>query len=88
MDKHFRVYEPHIRSDACSGCGICFDTCPGHSVDFKDLNRDIFGKEAEDIILGSYLGSYIGHATESEVRYRASSGGLSPDCWSMPLKRG
>ena len=88
VDKHFRVYEPHIRSDACSGCGICFDTCPGHSVDFKDLNRDIFGKEAEDIILGSYLGSYIGHATESEVRYRASSGGIVTGLLVYALEKG
>lgn len=88
VDKHFQVYEPHIRSDACSGCGICFDTCPGHGVDFKGLNRDIFGKDADDIVLGSYLGSYIGHATESEVRYRASSGGIVTGLLVYALEKG
>jgi len=88
MDKHFQMYEPHIRSDACSSCGICYDTCPGHSVDFKGLNRNIFGKDAEDIVLGSYLGSYIGHATEHEVRYRASSGGVVTGLLVYALEEG
>jgi len=88
IDKHFQAYEPHIRSDACNGCGICYDTCPGHSVDFKGLNRDIFGKDAEDIVLGSYLGSYIGHATEHEVRYRASSGGVVTGLLVYALEEG
>lgn len=88
LDKHSRVYEPHIRSDACSGCGICYETCPGHYVDFKGLNRDLFGKEAEDIILGSYLGCYIGHATESRVRYKASSGGVVTGLLIYALEQG
>ena len=88
MDKHFQMYEPHIRLDACSSCGICYDTCPGHSVDFKGLNRNIFGKEAEDIILGSYIESYIGHATEPEVRYRASSGGVVTGLLVYALEEG
>lgn len=88
LDKHSRVYEPQIRSDACSGCGICYDTCPGHYVDFKGLNRDIFGKEAEDIILGSYLECYIGHATESKVRYKASSGGVVTGLLIYALEQG
>lgn len=75
-DKHSRVYEPEIHSGACNGCGICYDICPGHYVDFKGLNMDIFGKEAEDVILGSYLKCYMGHAAESGVRYKASSGGV------------
>ena len=88
LDKHSQVYEPQIRSDACSECGICYDTCPGHYVDFKGLNRDIFGKEAEDIILGSYLGCYIGHATESKVRYKASSGGVVTGLLIYALEKG
>ncbi|KKG07956.1 Coenzyme F420 hydrogenase/dehydrogenase, beta subunit C-terminal domain [Methanosarcina mazei] len=88
LDKHFQVYEPHICSDACSGCGICYDTCPGHYVDFKNLNRDIFGKEAEDILLGSYLGCYIGHAIESKVRYNASSGGVVTGLLIYALEQG
>lgn len=88
LDKHSQVYEPQIRSDACNECGICYDTCPGHYVDFKGLNRDIFGKEAEDIILGSYLGCYIGHATESKVRYKASSGGVVTGLLIYALEQG
>lgn len=88
LDKYSRVYEPEIHPDACNGCGICYNTCPGHHVDFKSLNRDIFGREAEDIILGSYLECYIGHVTEAGVRYRASSGGVVTGLLVYALEQG
>jgi coenzyme F420 hydrogenase subunit beta len=88
LDKYSRIYEPEIRSDACNGCGICYDTCPGHYVDFKGLNKNLFGKEAEDIILGSYLKCYLGHATESKVRYKASSGGVVTGLLIYALEHG
>lgn len=88
LDRHSQVYEPRISSDTCNRCGICYDTCPGHFVDFKGLNRDIFGKEAEDIILGSYFGCYTGNATESNVRYKASSGGFVTGLLVYALEQG
>lgn len=88
IDKHLQVYEPRIRSDDCSGCGVCYETCPGHEVDLKGLSGNIFGKEVEDIILGSYIGSYIGHATNPEIRYRASSGGVVTGLLVYALEKG
>jgi len=88
LDTHSRVYELQVHSDACNGCGICYDTCPGHSVDFKGLSRKIFGKEADDIILGSFLQSYIGYATESGIRSRASSGGVVTGLLVYALEKG
>lgn len=88
LDKYSRVYEPQIDSDACNGCGICYNTCPGHHVDFKGFNKDIFGKEAEDIILGSYLKCFLGYATDSGVRYNASSGGVVTGLLIYALEQG
>jgi len=70
------IYLPRLEGDKCNQCGICFDVCPGHSVDFKELNQDIFGREPDDILLGNYLNCYIGHATDYDIRYNSSSGGL------------
>ena len=49
---------------------------------------DIFGKEADDIILGSYLKCYTGYATESKVRYKASSGGVVTGLLIYALEHG
>jgi len=49
---------------------------------------DIFGKEAEDVILGSYQECYIGHAAESGIRYKASSGGVVTGLLIYALERG
>lgn len=76
LDKNFQNFVPHIESSECSGCGICYDVCPGHSVDFKSLNLVFYGKESEDIILGNFLKCYVGYASEYEIRYNASSGGI------------
>jgi len=69
-------YIPHINNELCNQCGICHEVCPGHSVDFKELNFAIFGKEPKDILIGNYERCYIGHSTDTSIRYNSSSGGL------------
>jgi len=76
IDHHKGIYVPYLSREACNECGRCFEACPGHSVDFKQLNQEIFGKEPEDILLGNYLNCYIGHATDYDIRYNSASGGL------------
>ena len=70
------IYLPRLNEEKCNQCGTCFDVCSGHAVDFKQLNLEIFGKEPEDILIGNYLNCYIGHATDYNIRYNSSSGGL------------
>jgi len=55
------IYVPRLDGDKCNGGGLCFEVCPWHSVDFKGLNLEIFGKEPEDIILGNYLNCWPCH---------------------------
>lgn len=70
------IYIPKLNEKECKNCGICYNVCSGHEVDFKALNRDIFGKEPEDPLLGNYLNFYIGHSNEYHIRYNSASGGL------------
>jgi coenzyme F420 hydrogenase subunit beta len=88
IDKPKGIYAPQLDKEGCNECGVCVDVCPGHSVDFKRLNRDIFGKEPEDILLGNYLHCYLGHATDYEVRYNAASGGLVSALLIFALEEG
>lgn len=70
------IYIPEVNEDRCNDCNICYKVCPGHSVDFKQLNLEIFGKGSEDILIGNYLNCYIGHSTNYNIRYNSASGGL------------
>lgn len=82
------VYLPVIDDAVCNQCGICFDVCPGYSVDFKELNRNIFGKETEDILLGNRLSCYIGYATDYKIRANSASGGLVTALLIFALEKG
>jgi len=56
---------------------LCTAACPGRSIDFDEINRFVFGKQAEDLFLGNYAGCYIGHAIwDGEAPKTVSSGGM------------
>jgi coenzyme F420 hydrogenase subunit beta len=82
------IYLPKVDCEKCNKCGICYQACPGHFVDFKQLNQVIFGKEPEDILVGSYLNCYIGHATDYNIRYNSASGGLVTALLIFALEEG
>ena len=82
------IYTPQVDKGRCSECGLCLEVCPGHSVDFRGLNLDFFGKEPEDILLGNYLKCYIGHATNYKIRYNSASGGLVTALLLFALEEG
>lgn len=82
------IYVAKSDNEKCNKCGICYQVCPGYSVDFKALNSEIFGKEPEDILVGSYLNCYIGHATDYNIRYNSSSGGLVTALLIFALEKG
>ncbi len=69
-------YLPELEKGRCTQCGLCYEACPGHSVDFEGLSAALFGDIPEDMALGRYLACYVGHAAEESVRYNGASGGL------------
>jgi len=66
---------PIIDEKICNGCGICLDVCYGFKVDHK-LNLRIF-HGLPDSVIGNYIGSYIGFATDQTLRFNSTSGGVT-----------
>ncbi len=88
VDTKSSCYIPLLNRDRCTRCGLCYEVCPGHSVDFEGLNAALFGDIPEDIALGRYLGCYVGHATDEDVRYNSASGGLVSSLLAFALEEG
>jgi len=82
------VYIPVLELEECNNCNLCLDVCPGHSVDFNKLNKFIFGKNPDNMLLGNYENCYTGHAVDSNIRYNSSSGGLITSLLIFALEEG
>lgn len=82
------VYFPIVDDDKCDKCGLCLKVCPGVSVDFKNLNLDIFGKEPESSLIGNYLNCYVGYSADKQIRYNSASGGLVTALIGFALEEG
>lgn len=76
LNKKKGIFRPKINLNYCNKCKICLKVCPGHEVDFKNLNQEIFGKQPTDNFAGNFLNSYIGYSNNNDIRYNSSSGGL------------
>ena len=82
------IYAPKLIDSKCNQCGLCLEVCPGYSVNFSQLNLEIFGNDPENTLLGSYTGCYLAHATDQEVRYNSASGGLVTSLLIFALEQG
>lgn len=79
---------PEIDEEKCINCGLCVESCPGYSVDFKSLNMKVFKRQPEDKSLGNYLGCYVGHSNDSDIRYNSTSGGIASQLLISALEKG
>jgi coenzyme F420 hydrogenase subunit beta len=57
-------------------------------VDLKSLSQATFGGRAADALIGTYRDCYIGHATDYDIRFNASSGGLISAVLTYALEEG
>jgi len=87
-DESKKIYLPQLDKEKCDECRLCLEACPGYSVDLAKLNLDVFGKEPEDSLLGNYVGCYLAHATDSDIRYNSASGGLVTSLLIFALEQG
>lgn len=70
--------EPKL-TGKCTQCGLCLKTCSGEFVPLSDLDTWLFGKTSSfhQEPLGIYRKSLRGYASDSELREKASSGGIT-----------
>ena len=73
-DDNHGIYRSVV-SEKCEECGLCVEACFGIGVDPK-LSLDIFNKDSEDPVLGTYSNCYAGYACDNEIRYSSASGGI------------
>ncbi len=82
------IYFPKVDDNECNNCGICCKICPGDEIDFESLNRDIYGKNPENLFVGNYVRSLVGYSQDKEIRYNASSGGLVTQTLIFAIEEG
>ncbi len=73
---HEGIYVPCVKAEDCNRCGLCLELCPGANENFQEINEFVFGKVPDDVLLGHFTNCYTGYSTDSEIRHRATSGGL------------
>jgi len=59
----------------CARCGLCARICPAESIDIPRINRELFGQEPDDAVVGAYQRIILTRARDPEVRARGASGG-------------
>jgi coenzyme F420 hydrogenase subunit beta len=67
---------PVVQSDDCGSCTACLDVCPGVENEHGELNRLLGIIPELKASCGPVLEIWEGHATDDEIRYAGSSGGL------------
>ena len=83
------IYIPTVNKKVCNTCGICWSVCPGKYVNFDQLGQAFLSKNSKsDILLGRYLSCYLGFATDYNVRYNSSSGGVITTLLTFALREG
>jgi coenzyme F420 hydrogenase subunit beta len=88
LDHKKGIYTPKFNAAKCINCSICYNSCPGHSFDFKKFNLDLYNKDAEDALIGNYLNCYLGHSNDSLIHDTSSSGGLVTQLLIYYLEKG
>lgn len=89
---------PRLDRQRCTECGLCRAVCPqlvalpdgGYYVggDLAGLTTQVFGAPASDPLLGHSRGDYLAHATQADLRRRASSGGVTTALLQYALASG
>jgi len=66
---------PIVNSALCKSCGGCIEVCPGIEISQKSFNNQIIHELAQE--WGPVMEVWEGYATDSQIRYNGSSGGVA-----------
>jgi coenzyme F420 hydrogenase subunit beta len=75
VDIEDRGIRPVINSDGCAHCGTCVKVCPGIEILHEPFNNQTIPELRQ--AWGPILEIWEGYASDSEIRYNASSGGIA-----------
>lgn len=67
---------PRFDSVSCASCTRCLSICPGYSVEVKQPLTVIPETTNGDYEIGPALEVWEGHASDQEIHFQASSGGI------------
>lgn len=85
-------FVPQIDENLCihdKGCHRCYDVCPGVGCELADLSNKLYNEATnEDVLVGKYEQCFVGHSTDKDLRYHASSGGMVTQMLIWLLKTG
>lgn len=85
--------KPVIDKSICrnsQGCNRCFTVCAGHGWNIHERNENLFceGGSRDNSCFGKFQKCYVGHSTDSEIRYHSASGGCLTTFLIYLLKKG
>jgi coenzyme F420 hydrogenase subunit beta len=67
---------PRVDERNCKKCGECLQVCPGLGISHELMTGNVRGKENVFGLSRGILEVWEGYATDPEIRFRGSSGGL------------
>jgi coenzyme F420 hydrogenase subunit beta len=76
-DNRRRSYVPSIAAEKCISCSVCVEVCPGIDVNFDAMARQYLNGRHHDILAGHWIENRLAWATNDDIRFRASSGGVA-----------
>jgi len=78
--------KPVVDDKKCTKCKLCVYVCPGHGINFDELNKYFFDHIPDNRILGHYISCGVGAVTDPENRYNRTSGGLAKEIANWGLQ--
>jgi coenzyme F420 hydrogenase subunit beta len=78
---------PVLVKDCCSS-GLCYAGCSGKTVNFPQINEQVFGTQPHSYLLGYYRNLSVGFARDPLVRQGAASGGIASAISIYLLEKG
>jgi len=81
-------FQAQIDEKLCTNCGLCLKVC-GQNPQYTDTKYNGPKKENEYTpFLGNFESCYLGHSTDTNIRWNATSGGLITSILAFCFKTG